>query len=213
MRDCSAMRILGPFGKARRTLSHSMCRTRCVAGDLTRRRASSVQDLERRVACRCIPRPSDPGAVRRNAQPRLRAGGGRRSEEIRGEAGRIGTLSFNSAIGMAHEAATCGTPHRLLPARMVLTHRLQPRDPLELTPCLGAKSIPSRSWSSSITMVGVRSARPVGTVTPAKNEAARFGSGSVRSACTVRDRSLDRRFIKASIPASRQTPWLSCSTG
>jgi acyl-CoA dehydrogenase len=31
---------------------------------------------------------------------------------------------------LAREAAICGTPHRLLLARMVLTHRLLPRDPL-----------------------------------------------------------------------------------
>jgi acyl-CoA dehydrogenase len=37
---------------------------------------------------------------------------------------------ITSAIGLAREAATCGTPHRLVLARMVLTHRLLPRDPL-----------------------------------------------------------------------------------
>ena len=37
---------------------------------------------------------------------------------------------ITSAIGLAREAVTCGTPHRLLLARMVLTHRLLPRDPL-----------------------------------------------------------------------------------
>jgi hypothetical protein len=35
-----------------------------------------------------------------------------------------------SAIGLAHEAATMRAPHRLAMARMVLKHRLLPRDPL-----------------------------------------------------------------------------------
>jgi hypothetical protein len=35
-----------------------------------------------------------------------------------------------SAIGLAHEAAMTGAPHRLAMARMVLKHRLLPRDPL-----------------------------------------------------------------------------------
>ena len=35
-----------------------------------------------------------------------------------------------SAIGLAHEAAKIGAPHRLALARMVLKHRLLPRDPL-----------------------------------------------------------------------------------
>jgi hypothetical protein len=35
-----------------------------------------------------------------------------------------------SAIGLAHEAAKAGLPHRRVLARMVLTHRLLPRDPL-----------------------------------------------------------------------------------
>jgi hypothetical protein len=35
-----------------------------------------------------------------------------------------------SAIGLAHEAAMAGAPHRLAMARMVLKHRLLPRDPL-----------------------------------------------------------------------------------
>ena len=37
---------------------------------------------------------------------------------------------ITSAIGLAHEATACGTLHRLALARMVLTHRLLPRDPL-----------------------------------------------------------------------------------
>jgi acyl-CoA dehydrogenase len=37
---------------------------------------------------------------------------------------------ITSAIGLACEAATCGTPHRRALAQMVLTHRLLPRDPL-----------------------------------------------------------------------------------
>jgi alkylation response protein AidB-like acyl-CoA dehydrogenase len=37
---------------------------------------------------------------------------------------------ITSAIGLAHEAAKAGVPHRLALARMVLTHRLLPRDPL-----------------------------------------------------------------------------------
>jgi acyl-CoA dehydrogenase len=37
---------------------------------------------------------------------------------------------ITSAIGLAREAATCGTPHRRMLAQMVLTHRLLPRDPL-----------------------------------------------------------------------------------
>ena len=37
---------------------------------------------------------------------------------------------ITSAIGLAREAATCGTPHRRVLAQMVLTHRLRPRDPL-----------------------------------------------------------------------------------
>jgi acyl-CoA dehydrogenase len=35
-----------------------------------------------------------------------------------------------SAVGLAHEAAKAGLPHRLALARLVLTHRLLPRDPL-----------------------------------------------------------------------------------
>ena len=35
-----------------------------------------------------------------------------------------------SAIGLAHEAANDDLPHRHALARMVLTHRLLPRDPL-----------------------------------------------------------------------------------
>jgi alkylation response protein AidB-like acyl-CoA dehydrogenase len=35
-----------------------------------------------------------------------------------------------TAIGLAHEAAACGVPRRLALARMVLKHRLLPRDPL-----------------------------------------------------------------------------------
>jgi acyl-CoA dehydrogenase len=35
-----------------------------------------------------------------------------------------------SAIGLAHEGARAGLPHRLALARLVLTHRLLPRDPL-----------------------------------------------------------------------------------
>ncbi len=35
-----------------------------------------------------------------------------------------------SAIGLAHEAAKIGAPHRLAMAQMVLKHRLSPRDPL-----------------------------------------------------------------------------------
>jgi alkylation response protein AidB-like acyl-CoA dehydrogenase len=38
---------------------------------------------------------------------------------------------ITSAIGLAHEAARIGAPHRLAMARMVLRHRLLPRDPLE----------------------------------------------------------------------------------
>jgi acyl-CoA dehydrogenase len=37
---------------------------------------------------------------------------------------------ITSAIGLAHEAAACGVLHRLALARMVLTHRLLPHDPL-----------------------------------------------------------------------------------
>ena len=37
---------------------------------------------------------------------------------------------ITSAIGLAHEAARIGAPHRLAMARMVLQHRLLPRDPL-----------------------------------------------------------------------------------
>jgi len=37
---------------------------------------------------------------------------------------------ITSAIGLAHEAARIGAPHRLAMARMVLHHRLLPRDPL-----------------------------------------------------------------------------------
>lgn len=37
---------------------------------------------------------------------------------------------ITSAIGLAREATACRTPHRLALARMVLTHRLLPRDPL-----------------------------------------------------------------------------------
>jgi len=37
---------------------------------------------------------------------------------------------ITSAIGLAHEANHAGLPHRLELARMVLTHRLLPRDPL-----------------------------------------------------------------------------------
>jgi alkylation response protein AidB-like acyl-CoA dehydrogenase len=37
---------------------------------------------------------------------------------------------ITSAIGLAHEAAKAGAPHRLALARMVLNHRLLPRDPL-----------------------------------------------------------------------------------
>jgi acyl-CoA dehydrogenase len=37
---------------------------------------------------------------------------------------------ITSAVGLAREAAACRTPHRLVLARMVLTHRLLPRDPL-----------------------------------------------------------------------------------
>jgi acyl-CoA dehydrogenase len=37
---------------------------------------------------------------------------------------------ITSAIGLAREAVTCGTPHRRVLAGMVLTHRLLPRDPL-----------------------------------------------------------------------------------
>jgi acyl-CoA dehydrogenase len=37
---------------------------------------------------------------------------------------------ITTAIGLAHEAATAGAPHRLALARQVLTHRLLPRDPL-----------------------------------------------------------------------------------
>ena len=35
-----------------------------------------------------------------------------------------------SAIGLAHEAAKARLPHRLALARLVLRHRLLPRDPL-----------------------------------------------------------------------------------
>ena len=37
---------------------------------------------------------------------------------------------ITSVIGLAHEAARIGAPHRLAMARMVLQHRLLPRDPL-----------------------------------------------------------------------------------
>lgn len=37
---------------------------------------------------------------------------------------------ITSSIGLAHEAARIGAPHRLAMARMVLRHRLLPRDPL-----------------------------------------------------------------------------------
>ncbi|MGO4712340.1 acyl-CoA dehydrogenase family protein [Bradyrhizobium sp. 2TAF24] len=37
---------------------------------------------------------------------------------------------ITTAIGLAHEAATLKAPHRLALARLVLTHRLLPRDPL-----------------------------------------------------------------------------------
>jgi hypothetical protein len=37
---------------------------------------------------------------------------------------------ITSAIGLAHEAAAAWLPHRLALAKMVLTHRLLPRDPL-----------------------------------------------------------------------------------
>jgi hypothetical protein len=37
---------------------------------------------------------------------------------------------ITSAIGLAHEAAKAGLPHRRALAQMVLTHRLLPRDPL-----------------------------------------------------------------------------------
>ena len=37
---------------------------------------------------------------------------------------------ITSAIGLAHEAAKIGAPHRLALASMVLKHRLLPRDPL-----------------------------------------------------------------------------------
>jgi hypothetical protein len=37
---------------------------------------------------------------------------------------------ITSAIGLAHEAARINAPHRLAMARMVLQHRLLPRDPL-----------------------------------------------------------------------------------
>ncbi|MBR1221964.1 acyl-CoA dehydrogenase family protein [Bradyrhizobium sp. U87765 SZCCT0131] len=37
---------------------------------------------------------------------------------------------ITSAIGLAHEAAAIAAPHRLALARLVLTHRLLPRDPL-----------------------------------------------------------------------------------
>jgi acyl-CoA dehydrogenase len=37
-----------------------------------------------------------------------------------------------SAIGLAHEAAKAGLPHRLQLAKMVLTHRVLPRNPLEV---------------------------------------------------------------------------------
>ena len=35
-----------------------------------------------------------------------------------------------SAIGLAHEARKANLPHRLALARMVVTHRLAPRDPM-----------------------------------------------------------------------------------
>ncbi len=41
-----------------------------------------------------------------------------------------GLYHITSAIGLAHEARAIGAPHRLALARMALTHRLLPRDPL-----------------------------------------------------------------------------------
>jgi hypothetical protein len=47
---------------------------------------------------------------------------------------QVGSSLYNitSAIGLAHEAASIGAPHRLAMARMVLQHRLLPRDPLAI---------------------------------------------------------------------------------
>jgi acyl-CoA dehydrogenase len=42
-----------------------------------------------------------------------------------------GLYHITSAIGLAHEAAKARLPHRLALARMVLAHRLLPRDPLD----------------------------------------------------------------------------------
>lgn len=48
---------------------------------------------------------------------------------------QVGSALYHitSAIGLAHEAARIGAPHRLAMARMVLRHRLLPRDPLDTT--------------------------------------------------------------------------------
>jgi acyl-CoA dehydrogenase len=42
-----------------------------------------------------------------------------------------GLYHATTAVGLAHEAKAAKLPHRLALARLVLTHRLEPRDPLK----------------------------------------------------------------------------------